>query len=78
MDRLCSFSTALRPDAGHPITAGFSCPKGLEFVHVQNDDDRVLYPLRRRPDGTFEQISWDRQGFRGHFVESTWHVDTRG
>ena len=51
--------TGLRPDAGHPITAGFSCPKGLEFVHVQNDDDRVLHPLRRRPDGTFEQISWD-------------------
>ena len=51
--------TALRPDSDHPITAGFSCPKGLEFVHVHNDDDRLLHPLRRRPDGTFEQISWD-------------------
>ena len=51
--------TALRPDTEHPITAGFSCPKGLEFIHVQNDDDRVVHPLRRRPDGTFEQISWD-------------------
>lgn len=51
--------TALRPDPQHPITAGFSCPKGLEFLHVHNDDDRVTHPLRRRPDGTFEQISWD-------------------
>lgn len=51
--------TSLRPDSDHPVTAGFSCPKGPEFVHVQNDDDRVLHPLRRRPDGTFEQISWD-------------------
>jgi hypothetical protein len=51
--------TGLRPDAEHPITAGFSCPKGLEFVHVQNDDDRVLHPLRRHADGTFVQISWD-------------------
>jgi formate dehydrogenase len=48
----------LRPDAEHPITKGFSCPKGIEFVHVQNDPDRLLYPQRRRPDGTFEQISW--------------------
>lgn len=51
--------TALRPDEQHPITAGFSCPKGLEMVHVHNDADRVVHPLRRRPDGSFEQISWD-------------------
>ena len=51
--------TALRPDTEHPITAGFSCPKGLEFIHVHNDDDRVVHPLRRRQDGSFEQISWD-------------------
>ena len=50
--------TSLRPDSEHPITAGFSCPKGLEFIHVHNDDDRVVHPMRRRPDGTFEQISW--------------------
>jgi len=49
---------SLRPDADHPITQGFSCPKGIEFVHVQNDPDRVLYPLRRRADGTFERVSW--------------------
>ncbi|MDZ5623250.1 molybdopterin-dependent oxidoreductase [Nocardioides sp. HM23] len=49
----------LRPDKEHPITAGFSCPKGLEFVHVQNDQDRLLHPLRRRQDGGFEQISWE-------------------
>jgi anaerobic selenocysteine-containing dehydrogenase len=49
----------IRPDKEHPITAGFSCPKGLEFLHVNNDDDRVLHPLKRRPDGEFEQISWE-------------------
>jgi anaerobic selenocysteine-containing dehydrogenase len=48
----------LRPDAGHPITKGFSCPKGIEFVHVQNDPDRLLYPMRRTGDGTFERIDW--------------------
>jgi len=49
---------SIRPDAEHPITQGFSCPKGIEFVHVQNDPDRLLYPHRRRADGTFERISW--------------------
>ena len=48
----------LRPDAEHPITKGFSCPKGIEFVHVQNDPDRLLHPMRRSADGSFERISW--------------------
>ncbi len=48
----------LRPDAEHPITKGFSCPKGIEFVHVQNDPDRLLYPMRRTASGEFERISW--------------------
>jgi anaerobic selenocysteine-containing dehydrogenase len=48
----------LRPDADHPITKGFSCPKGIEFVHVQNDPDRLLYPMRRTSSGEFERISW--------------------
>jgi anaerobic selenocysteine-containing dehydrogenase len=48
----------LRPDAQHPITKGFSCPKGIEFVHVQNDPDRLLHPMRRTASGEFERISW--------------------
>jgi formate dehydrogenase len=51
---------SLRPDAEHPITKGFSCPKGIEFVHVQNDPDRLLHPMRRTPSGEFEPISWQR------------------
>lgn len=49
----------LRPDADHPISKGFSCPKGIEFVHVQNDPDRLLHPMRRSPSGEFERISWE-------------------
>ncbi len=41
----------LRPDREHPITKGFSCPKGIEFVDVQNDPDRLLYPMRRTSSG---------------------------
>ena len=43
--------TKVRPDPDHPLSAGFACPKGIAMAEVQNDPDRVLHPLRRRPDG---------------------------
>ncbi len=49
----------LRPDREHPVSKGFACPKGIAFTEVVNDPDRVTHPLRRRPDGTFERVSWD-------------------
>ncbi|MGE2712434.1 molybdopterin-dependent oxidoreductase [Mycolicibacterium litorale] len=50
---------SLRPDADHPLSKGRACPKGIAFTEVQNDPDRVLEPLRRRADGTFETVTWD-------------------
>lgn len=50
---------SLRPDKDHPLSQGRACPKGIAFSDVQNDPDRVLHPLRRRADGSFEQVSWD-------------------
>ena len=50
---------SLRPDKEHPLSAGFACQKGIAFSEVVNDPDRVLSPLRRRADGSFEQVSWD-------------------
>ena len=49
----------LRPDADHPLSKGFACPKGIAFAEVQNDPDRVLHPLKRLPGGGFERVSWD-------------------
>jgi anaerobic selenocysteine-containing dehydrogenase len=49
----------LRPDKDHPLSRGFTCPKGIAMTDVQNDPDRVLHPLRRTPSGDFEQVSWD-------------------
>jgi formate dehydrogenase len=49
----------LRPDRSHPLSRGFACPKGIAMTGVQNDPDRVVHPLRRRGDGTFERVSWD-------------------
>src|SRR5215217_7152482 len=50
--------TKLRPDAEHPLSRGFACPKGIAMTEVQNDPDRVTHPLRRTGDG-FERVGWD-------------------
>lgn len=50
--------TKLRPDPEHPLSKGFACPKGIAMTEIQNDPDRVVHPLKRRPDGTFERVSW--------------------
>lgn len=50
---------ALRPDPDHPNTRGFACSKGLAFSAVRDDPERLLEPLRRRPDGTFQKVSWE-------------------
>lgn len=50
---------ALRADKDHPLSTGFACPKGIAFTEVVNDPDRVTAPLRRRADGTFDEVSWD-------------------
>jgi formate dehydrogenase len=51
--------TRLRPDAEHPLSRGFACPKGIAMAEVQNDPDRVLHPLRREPGGGFARVSWE-------------------
>jgi formate dehydrogenase len=52
--------TQLRPDADHPLSRGYACPKGIAMTGVQNDPDRVLYPLKRvGGPGEFERTTWD-------------------
>jgi formate dehydrogenase len=36
-----------------------AAPKGIAMLDLQNDPDRVLHPLRKAADGTFERVSWD-------------------
>src|SRR3954467_9298723 len=48
----------LRPDPDNPLSRGYACPKGIAMAEVQNDPDRVLYPLKRRRGG-FERVGWD-------------------
>jgi anaerobic selenocysteine-containing dehydrogenase len=50
----------IRGDKAHPASQGYTCEKALRLDHYQNGrNDRILQPLRRRHDGTFEEIPWD-------------------
>lgn len=53
----------LRPDTTHP-SRGIACHKGLSFLDVHNDPDRVNWPLRRlnaraAAQGDFIQTDWE-------------------
>src|SRR4051795_10243074 len=51
--------TKLRPDRDHPLSQGYACPKGIAMLDVQNDPDRVLYPLKRvGGPGEFVRVTW--------------------
>ena len=68
---------SLRPDKDHPLSQGRACPKGIAFTDVQNDPDRVLTPLRRQPDGSFAEVTWDEA--LGDIARRLQHVlDTDG
>ncbi|WP_248965553.1 molybdopterin-dependent oxidoreductase [Sphaerisporangium perillae] len=49
----------IRGDKAHPSSQGYTCEKPRRLDHYQNGVDRLTHPLRRRPDGTFEQVTWD-------------------
>lgn len=50
---------SVRGDKSHPLSKGYTCQKALRLDYYQNNPGRVLDPLRRRADGTFETISWE-------------------
>ena len=49
----------IRGDKAHPASRGYTCEKALRLDHYQNGGSRLTSPLRRRADGTFEEIDWD-------------------
>ena len=51
--------TRIRGDKAHPASKGYTCEKALRLDHYQNGPHRLTSPLRRRADGTFEEIDWD-------------------
>jgi anaerobic selenocysteine-containing dehydrogenase len=49
----------IRGDRAHPISKGYTCNKALRLDHYQHGPDRIRRPLRRRDDGSFEEVDWD-------------------
>ncbi len=54
----------LLPDKNHPVHKGFACHKGLNFVELHRDPDRINFPQARSNAkqaavGEFEQLDWD-------------------
>ena len=51
--------TRIRGDKAHPSSKGYACEKPHRLDYYQNDPDRLTAPLRRKDDGSFEEIDWD-------------------
>lgn len=49
----------IRGDKEHPASHGYTCNKALRLDHYQNNRSRLTSPMRRRADGSYEEIDWD-------------------
>lgn len=47
-------------DKSNPLTRGYACIKGLKLHEAHYSPQRLHHPLKRRPDGSFEQISLEQ------------------
>ncbi|MGV1087378.1 MAG: molybdopterin-dependent oxidoreductase [Mycobacterium sp.] len=51
--------TKIRGDKDHPGSKGYTCNKALRLDHYQSNPNRLTSPMRRRADGSYEEIDWD-------------------
>ena len=49
----------IRGDRAHPGSQGYTCNKAMRLDHYQNGPHRLTSPLRRTPDGRYEEIDWE-------------------
>ena len=51
--------TRVRGDDAHPASQGYACEKPSRLDYYQNGPHRLTKPLRRRADGSYEEVDWD-------------------
>src|SRR6201997_2526551 len=51
--------TKVRGDRDNPKSRGYLCNKAARIPWYAHHRDRLTSPLRRRPDGGFDEIDWD-------------------
>ena len=49
----------IRGDKAHPGSQGYTCNKAMRLDRYQNGPHRLTSPMRRRPDGSYEEVDWD-------------------
>jgi anaerobic selenocysteine-containing dehydrogenase len=49
----------IRGDKAHPGSQGYTCNKAMRLDSYQNGPHRLTSPMRRRPDGSYEEVDWD-------------------
>ncbi len=73
---------SVRGDKDDPFSKGFICPKGARIAELHTDPDRLKKPLRKRSDGTWEEIGWqealDYAGERLNAVRKAHGLDAVG
>lgn len=52
--------TSIRGDKDHPLSRGYACIKGLNSYQALHSPERILNPLKRKPDGSWEIVTLDR------------------
>ena len=51
--------TKIKGDRQNPRSKGYTCEKPANLAFYQQNKGRLTSPLRRRPDGEFEEIDWE-------------------
>ena len=51
--------TRVHGNREHVASQGYACEKAQRIDYYQNGRDRLTSPMRRRADGSFEEIDWD-------------------
>ena len=49
----------VKGDENHPTSAGYICNKAARLNYYQNNPGRLTSPMRRKPDGSYEEVDWD-------------------
>jgi len=50
---------SIKGDADDPFSKGYICPKAHALKGLHEDPDRLRRPLRKRGDGSWEEIGWE-------------------
>lgn len=50
---------SVRGNPDDPLSQGHICPKAVALQDIYEDPDRLRAPVKRLPDGSWQQIGWD-------------------